>query len=108
MRCGGVWEYDYINSRFNPILYIKGVNETHSEMRRSDQPISFEDLVNAFEDLRKGKSSTELFQGIEAPRDRTIIYYVWNEEDHMVEEIQTGPAWDDSTIIETGNVFDLK
>ncbi|MCR5700009.1 MAG: hypothetical protein K6G49_01070 [Candidatus Saccharibacteria bacterium] len=104
----GVWEYDYINSRFNPILYIKGVNENHSKMLRSDQPISFEDLGNAFDDLHKGKSSTELFQGIKAPRDRTIIYYVWNEEDHMVEEIQTGPAWDDSTIIETGNVFDLK
>ena len=103
----GVWEYDYINSRFNPVLYIKGVNETHSKMHRSDQPISHEDLGDAFEDLKNGKSSTELFEGIEAPRDRTIIYYVWNEEEHMVEEIQTGHAWDETTIIETGNVFDL-
>ena len=103
----GVYEYDYINNRFNPILYIKGVNETHSKMHRSDQPISHEDLGDAFEDLRNGKSSTELFEGIEAPRDRNIIYYVWNEEEHMVEEIQTGHAWDETTIIETGNVFDL-
>lgn len=102
----GVWEYDYINSRFNPILYIKGVNESHSIMQRSDKPISFEDLGQAFDDLRLGKKSTDLFSDIEYPRDRTIIYYVWNEEDHMVEEIQSGKAWDDTTITETGNVFD--
>ena len=102
----GVWEYDYINNRFNPILYIKGLEETHSRMHRSDKPISFEDLGEAFKDLYYGKKSTELFYDIEAPRDRTIIYYVWNEEDHMIEEIQTGKAWDESTIIETGNVFD--
>lgn len=102
----GVYEYDYINSRFNPILYIKGVNETHSKMHTSDKPISFEDLGQAFDDLRLGKKSTDLFKDIEYPRDRTIIYYVWNEEDHMVEEIQSGKAWDDTTITETGNVFD--
>ena len=102
----GVWEYDYINNRFNPILYIKGVEETHSRMHRSDKPISFEDLGQAFNDLYYGKPSTELFSNINSPRERTIIYYVWNEEDHMVEEIQTGKAWDESTIIETGNVFD--
>ncbi|MBR3115942.1 hypothetical protein IKF30_01820 [Candidatus Saccharibacteria bacterium] len=102
----GVWEYDYINNRFNPILYIKGVNETHSKMHRSDKPISFEDFGDAFNDLYNGKSSTELFSNINSPRDRTIIYYVWNKEDHMIEEIQTGKAWDETTIIETGNVFD--
>lgn len=102
----GVWEYDYINNRFNPILYIKGINETHSKMQRSDKPISFEDLGQAFDDLRLGKKSTELFKDIEYPRDRTIIYYVWNEEDHMIEEIQSGKAWDETTITETGNIFD--
>ena len=102
----GVWEYDYINNRFNPILYIKGLEETHSKMHRSDKPISFEDLGDAFQELYEGKPSTELFSDISLPRDRTIIYYVWNKEDHMVEEIQTGKAWDETTIIETGNVFD--
>ena len=102
----GVWEYDYINNRFNPILYIKGVDETHSKMHRSDKPISFEDFRGAFKDLYNGKPSTELFSDIESPRDRTIIYYVWNKENHMVEEIQTGKAWDETTIIETGNIFD--
>ncbi len=102
----GVWEYDYINNRFNPILYIKGVDETHSKMHRSDKPISFEDLGDAFQNLYEGKPSTELFSNIESPRDRTIIYYVWNKENHMVEEVQTGKAWDETTIKETGNVFD--
>ncbi len=102
----GVWEYDYINNRFNPILYIKGVSETHSKMHRSDKPISFEDFGDAFQALYEGKPSTELFNNITSPRDRTIIYYVWNKENHMVEEIQTGKAWDETTIIETGNVFD--
>ena len=102
----GVWEYDYINNRFNPILYIKGVEETHSKMHRSDKPISFEDLGDAFQALYEGKPSTELFSDINSPRDRTIIYYVWNKENHMVEEVQTGKAWDETTIKETGNVFD--
>ena len=88
------------------ILFIKGVDEAHSKMHRSDKPISFEDLGDAFQNLYEGKPSTELFSNIESPRDRTIIYYVWNKENHMVEEVQTGKAWDETTIKETGNVFD--
>ena len=102
----GVWEYDYILNRFNPSLYIKGVNEHHNQMVRSDKPISFADLSDAFEQLRLGAKSTELFQNINSPRTRTLIYYIWNQENHMVEYTTEGKAWDDTSMVETGRIFD--
>ena len=105
----GVWEYDYILNRFNPILYIKGINEKHSRMIRSEKPISFADLGSAFSELKAGKTSEELFSDIKEgeERKRKIIYYVWNHEDHMVEYEVTGKAWEDEKMIPTGRVFDL-
>lgn len=104
----GVWEYDYILDRFNPILYIKGVNEHHNSMVRSDKPIEASDLVGAFNDLRLKKKSTELFKDVSSPRKRTLIYYVWSHEDHMVEYETEGKAWESDKMRETGNVYDLK
>lgn len=102
----GVWEYDYILDRFNPILYIKGVDEHHDQMLRSDKPVSFADLGEAFEDLRLGKKSTELFSDIEYPRTRKLIYYVWSHENHMVEYETDAEAWNSDAMVETGRVFD--
>lgn len=104
----GVWEYDYILDRFNPILYIKGVGEHHDSMVRSDKPIEASDLANAFNDLRLKKKSTELFQNISSPRKRTLVYYVWSKESHMVEYETEGKAWESDKMKETGNVYDLK
>ena len=104
----GVWEYDYILDRFNPILYIKGINEHHDKILHSDKPIAFDDLSNAFIDLQHGKKSTELFKDISYPRTRSLLYYVWNEEDHMVEYEFSGKAWESSLMTPTGREFDLK
>ncbi len=103
----GVWEYDYILDRFNPILYIKGIDEHHDKMLRSDKPISFDDLSNAFIDLQHKKKSTELFKNISYPRTRTLLYYVWSQENHMVEYEFNGKAWESDKMVETGKVFDL-
>ena len=104
----GVYEYDYILDRFNPILYIKGFDEHHDKLQISDKPISFSDLSVAFDELRQKKKSTDLFKNIKYPRTRSLMYYVWSHEDHMVEYETEGKAWESDKMRETGNVYDLK
>lgn len=104
----GVLEYDYILDRFNPILYIKGINENHNKMQISDKPIAFEDLTDAMIELTQTKKSSELFKEIKYPRTRTLMYYVWGEEDHIVEYETDGKAWESDKMVPTGNVYDLK
>lgn len=99
-------ESAYVMRRFNPIFYVKGVGEQHSAMLRSDKPISYADLNDAFDQLRLGAKSTELFADIENPRTRTLVYYYWTNKDHMVEYTTDGKAWDDSKMVPTGRVFD--
>lgn len=90
--------------RQNPILYIKGKNENH-DLQVSDKPISHEDLQSAFKDLLEGKMSEELFNNISSERTRRYLFYYYTEEDHMVEYIQKGKAWDEETLIPTGKEF---
>ena len=90
--------------RTNPILFIKGVNE-HHDMLRSDKPISYTDLDSAYVDLLDGKQSFELFEGIDYPRERRVMWYKYTKENHMVEYIQKGKAWDTKTLVPTGKEF---
>ena len=90
--------------RTNPILFIKGVDE-HHDMLRSTKPVSYTDLDNAYVDLLDGKKSYELFDGIEYPRERIIMWYKYTKENHMVEYVQTGKAWDEKTLKKTGKEY---
>lgn len=90
--------------RQNPILYIKGINEKHP-MYQSDLPISYADLSEAYLDLIDGKNSEELFQNVNKDRTRRFIFYRYTKENHMVEYIQTGKAWDEETLLKTGKEF---
>ena len=92
------------DGRQNPILFIKGINE-HHKMIKSDIPVSYADLNDAYVDLLNGKSSKELFKNIDPQRKRRLIWYNWTEEDHMVEYLQNGKAWDESTLVPTGKEF---
>ena len=98
--------YDYANviGRQNPILFIKGVGEQH-EIYRSDKPISFEDFNEAYLNLLDGKTSVDLFRNIDINRERRFLHYEYTKEDFMTEYVQTGKAWDESTIKETGKKF---
>ena len=89
--------------RQNPILYIKGINETHEEMYESDLPISFTDLSDAFLDLINGKNSEELFSNVEKDRTRRFLFH--HAPEYILEYIQTGKAWDEETLIKTGKEF---
>lgn len=97
---------NYILSRFNPILLIKGAEEHHG-FAVSDKPVSYFDLPQAYTDLLDGKQSTELFPEAEYPRTRTVIWYEIYKEEHMVEYETNGTATEWDLFRETGNVFDL-
>lgn len=99
--------YSFIGAegRQNPILYIKGKNEEHKKMNVSDKAISYTDLNNAYIDLLNGKKSNELFKDITDKRDRRYLFYIYNQEDHMIEYTQTGKAWDLNTLVKTGKEF---
>ena len=98
------YNYEEVDGRQNPILYIKGFDE-HHEMYTSDKPISYFDLMDAYNDLLENKKSDELFSDIEYPRTRRYIWYEWTKEDHMVEYEQTGKAWETDKMIKTGKEF---
>lgn len=98
---------NYILSRFNPILLIKGVNEKH-DFAVSDKPVSYFDLPKAYTELLDGKQSTELFAEAEYPRTRTVIWYEIYKEEHMAEYATDGKATEWDKFRETGNIFDLK
>lgn len=99
--------YSFIGAegRQNPILYIKGKNEEHKKMNVSDKAISYTDLNSAYTDLLNGKKSNELFKDITDKRDRRYLFYIYNQEDHMIEYTQTGKAWDLNTLVKTGKEF---
>lgn len=91
----------------NPILFIKGFDEKH-EMITSEQPVSYFDLQDAFCNLIDGKQSTELFAELQPGRTRTVIWGLWDQENHMIEYETTGKAWDLEKFTPTGNVYDLE
>jgi len=102
------YNFDDLNGRQNPILYIKGIDEHHSSMKVSDKAIMYEDLQDAYFDLLDGKSSRELFKNIGSERERRFILYRHTKEKYMYEYIQYGKAWDEDTLIATGREFILE
>ena len=93
--------------RQNPALLIKGLNEHHKTMLRSDLPISFTDLNDAYSDLLNEKPATELFANVSRERRRRYLYYDFTDETHLSEYEQTGKAWDSETLVPTGRKFNL-
>ena len=103
------WQPQNVLQRFNPLLYIKGVDETHAKMIVSDKPISFADLGSAYNDLLLGKPSTKLFSGISYPRTRKMLVYFSASHPEYLEEYETsGKAWDASQMTPTGTTYKLE
>ena len=95
---------DYVLKRFNPILFIKGIDEKH-DMEISDLPVSFTDLMQAYKELLDGKQSTELFSDVEQQRTRTMMWYNYSRENLMIEYETDGSATDWERFRKTGRVF---
>ncbi|MBR2712902.1 MAG: sulfatase-like hydrolase/transferase [Bacilli bacterium] len=98
------YSYAGLIGRQNPILFIKGIDE-HHEMISSDIPVSQLDYVDAYLDLLDGKKSTDLFDNIDNNRERRYLLYEYTKEDHMIEYLQKGKAWDEETLVPTGKEF---
>lgn len=91
--------------RFNPILLIKGIHESH-EYTVLEKPLSYAlDLQNAYKDLLEGKSSVELFSDIADDRKRTVLWYWLTDWSEFVEYEVKGKAWEWEKYEPTGNVF---
>ena len=88
----------------NPILYIKGLNETHDEMIISDKKVSYVDLSDSiYLDLLDEKKSTELLPNLEANRVRRFLWYCVNEP--YTEQILDGHAWEKEKLKNTGKTY---
>lgn len=94
-----------IMRRFNPVLLIKGYQESH-ELIETDIPVSYEDLTDVYRDLLDGKKSIELFPDIDKNVTRKVIYYEYLKENHMIEYETDGRAGDAAAFRETGRTFD--
>lgn len=94
--------------RQNPILFVKGVDEKH-ELQVSQAPISYDDLQGAFARLLEGKNSTEIFDYEEGDyRERSFLYYVYEQDEHMYEYVTSGHASEDAGMQATGREFILE
>lgn len=89
----------------NPILYIKGINETNTQMNTNDNKISHLDLQDAYNLLLNGEQAKNLFNNIPNNRVRKVIWYVFRKEDHMVEYSLDGHAWESNKLKKTGKEY---
>lgn len=93
--------------RQNPILFVKGINESHS-MKVTDAPISYDDLQAAYVKLLDGAKGEGVFPYKEGDqRDRRYIIYALRDKAHMYEYIQSGYATDMDTLVPTGKTYVL-
>ncbi len=98
------YDFEPGQERQNPMFYVKGLNE-HHDMVRSDKPVSYADLNQIYEELLAGKTSEEILSNIDYNRKRILLWYNYNEEDHMVEYEQNGRAWEEETLVPTGKEY---
>ena len=89
----------------NPILYIKGINETNASMNTNNNKVSHLDLADAYQKLLDGYKAKDLFLDIKDNRIRKVIWYVFRKEDHMVEYKLDGHAWETNKLKKTGREF---
>ena len=91
--------------RQNPIFYVKGFKEKNKEMKVSDKKVSHIDLMDVYKDLLDDKKAGELFKNIPQERERTVIYYKFTKENHMIEYKTKGHAWENDKLRKTGREF---
>ncbi|MGN0160971.1 MAG: sulfatase-like hydrolase/transferase [Lachnospiraceae bacterium] len=92
-------------SRQDAILLVKGIGEKHP-MQISSAPISFDDLQGAYDRLWNGADSMSIFDYKENDvRERRFLWHSLDDEELLIEYIQTGAAADEDTLIPTGREF---
>ena len=100
--------YGYASKRQNPLIMAKGFNENNESLQISDKPVSFDDLQNAYQNLMDGKAGSELFDFVPDDRaSRRFLYYVFLDEDHLIEYEWKGKAYDITAGTPTGASYSL-
>ena len=98
--------YEGWKSRQDALFMVKGLGEKH-DMSISSAPVSYEDLTTAYERLMAGRESDNIFDYKENDvRERRFLWYALDEEELMIEYVQTGFAGDEETMIPTGRIFE--
>jgi hypothetical protein len=96
-----------ILDRSNPFLMVKGIHEKHP-FEISEQPVTYLDLSEALERLLDGETADTAFSFEQNPDGRRYLMYEYEKEDHMEEYYQKGYAWENDTMIPSGEVYDYK
>ena len=99
---------EYGKGRQNPILFAKGFNEKHGDMKISKKPIHLADLGSLYTDLINGKKSVDAFSKIPDKRTRQFLYYMFESKDTMIEYETKDKAWELDKMYKTGKVFSRK
>ncbi len=97
----------HIEGRQNPILFIKGKNETNKKMKTSDKPISYIDLSDLYLDLLNNKKNNELFSKIKSDRTRRYLLYDWMDDKPIIEYETKGKAWETKKMYKTGKTYNF-
>lgn len=96
---------DYTKQRMNPILMVKGINESH-KFSVSSAPISYEDIAGGIVKLIEKKSSNEIFDYTEGNvRTRRTFLFDYMQEKNMSEYITDSRADDVDAMKATGKTF---
>lgn len=92
-----------VKCRFNPSLYIKGINEHHHAMKINNNRLSQSDFQDAFVELMDGAKATELFSEItdKKRQRRGLIFEGGTIEEYM----QSEHAWSEESLIPTGKTY---
>lgn len=99
---GGQWVSDTgtLLRRHNPLLLVKGKNETH-EFTVSEAPVSYDDLQEAYVRLLNGVTGEDVFDAKEGDQ-RERIYI--NDSD-FTEYVLIGDAFDYDALQPTGKIY---
>lgn len=99
---------DVPDGRQHAILFVKGIGESHDEMRTDSAPVSQADFQEAYLRLLNGADSSEIFDWNEGDvrSRRYLFHYPDNERQQiMYEFIETGDSGDTGNIERTGNYY---
>ena len=78
--------------RQNPILFVKGIGETHKNIVISEKPVHYTDLQDLYKDLVQDKKSSEVFKDVPDQRVRRFLSYSFENKDVMIEYETKGKA----------------
>lgn len=103
------YEYNSPIGRQHPVLFVKGIGETHDSMQISYAPIAHEDFQEACLRLLSGAESSDIFDYKEGDsRERRYLFYYYGSDNKMEEFFQTGCSGNMETLISTGKFFNKK